>query len=874
MRRLAFPTHALFWTLFTWGLGLALATLFVAGGPARPVKAAGPLTGLPAGFVDETVVSGLWSPRDFVFTPDGRILFAERGSDTSSDINFASIRVFKNGGLLPQRAITFHVCGDGERGFLGLALDPNFALNGYIYVYYTRQGTSTTCGYGTYSNGTDGPRNRISRVTMAGDTVISNSEKVLVDNIATDTGIHNAGGLHFGQDGYLYASVGNSNLESPLAPSSQPMSQDLTRLGGKLLRLLPTNSDPDGYVTTGNPFDTAPGAWKCGPLANLPPPLPGSGTGPCREIFAYGFRNPFRFAMQAGGTTGVPFVGDVGGGAWEELDQAVAGGNYGWPVREGPCQAGTLCQPPYHPAPGMIDPVYTYSHTTLGGGAAVIAGDFYTGTLTPYPPQYWNNFFLADFVNGWIRRITYHPGSGTWSAPEPYFATGGLGLIGLRMGPDGNLYYLTFPTDQSAASELHRIRYEPGTISPPAAQISVSPSGTAPGKPFTFSSAGSYDPGNNYPLTYDWNFGDGTFITGTSQITVTHTYASGPPAVAIVTLTAVNSLLQASLPVSQTIYPNDPPATATIIMTNTTAPGRSLYYAGDVWAFSASNALDGSGQPIAPGNLSWEVRFQHQLHWHPFLSGIVGSQGSFTPSATIETDPVQWYRVILYMQDGLGQVTSQFRDVLPGTSTLTLNTSPAGGLVTVVGWGTNPGPWSVTRVVNMAVGIGVPSPQQLAGQTYSFESWSNGGAQSQTISVPPAGGVYTASLTTGGGSGTATSSPTPTATASATSSPTATATATGTPTSTPTVTSTATPTPTATDTPTPTATATSTATGTPTPTSTATSTATGTPTATSTATGTLTPTPLSTDTPTATATRASRSNRNDLYFPIMIGPWA
>ena len=175
MRRLAFPTHALFWTLFTWGLGLALASLFIAGGPARRVKAAGPLAGLPAGFVDETVVSGLWSPRDFVFTPDGRILFAERGSDTSSDINFASIRVFKDGALLPQRAITFHVCGDGERGFLGLALDPNFPLNGYIYVYYTRQGTSTTCGYGTYSNGTDGPRNRISRVTMAGDMVISNS---------------------------------------------------------------------------------------------------------------------------------------------------------------------------------------------------------------------------------------------------------------------------------------------------------------------------------------------------------------------------------------------------------------------------------------------------------------------------------------------------------------------------------------------------------------------------------------------------------------------------------------------------------------------------------------------------------------------------
>lgn len=135
---------------------------------------------------------------------------------------------------------------------------------------------------------------------MVGD-VISGSERVLVDNMPSDTGVHNAGDLHFGADGYLYASVGNSNLESPLAPSTQPMSQDLTRLGGKVLRILPSASDPDGYVTTGNPFNTATGAWKCGPLANPPPPLPGSGTGPCQEIFAYGFRNPFRFAIQPGG---------------------------------------------------------------------------------------------------------------------------------------------------------------------------------------------------------------------------------------------------------------------------------------------------------------------------------------------------------------------------------------------------------------------------------------------------------------------------------------------------------------------------------------------------------------------------------------------
>ena len=114
--------------------------MILAGGlpPRQHASAAGGLT-LPAGFVDEVVIPGLLSPRDFVFTPDGRILIAERGSASSSDINVASIRVFKNGALLPTRAVTLDVCGDGERGLLGLALDPNFSSNGYLYVYYTRQ---------------------------------------------------------------------------------------------------------------------------------------------------------------------------------------------------------------------------------------------------------------------------------------------------------------------------------------------------------------------------------------------------------------------------------------------------------------------------------------------------------------------------------------------------------------------------------------------------------------------------------------------------------------------------------------------------------------------------------------------------------------
>jgi hypothetical protein len=245
-------------------------------------------------------------------------------------------------------------------------------------------------------------------------------------------------------------------------------------------------------------------------------------------------------------------------------------------------------------------------------------------------------------------------------------------------------------------------------------------------------------------------------MSGANLMTVTHTYAAGPPAIVSATLSVVNHLAIASLPVQATLYPNDPPPTATIWLRNTTAPTRSRYYAGDVWAFGTSDARDGSGHSLPPGNLTWEVHFQHQHHWHPFLSGIIGTQGLFTPSATTETDPVQWYRPILTMRDSLGQVATIYRDVLPATTTVTLNTSPSGGRVTFVGWGTNVGPWAMTRVVNMDIGIGVASLQQIGGQNYVFDLWSNCGGQSQIIVVPPGGAAYTALLSLSGSSVTTT----------------------------------------------------------------------------------------------------------------------
>lgn len=724
-----FPLISLFFCL-------ALVSLLLGVDDPRPVAlAAGPLT-LPPGFIDEVAVGGLYSPRAFVFAPDGRIFIAERGSDSSSDQNFYSIRVFKDGALLPTRAITFDTCGDSERGFLGIALDPNFSTNGYLYVYYTRQSPPGSgiipCAYNTYTDGTVGPRNRISRVTMVGDTIDPATERVLVDNIVTDVGYHNAGDLHFGADGYLYASVGEGGI-STLAP-------DTGTLNGKILRLLPTDGDPRGYVTTGNPFDTAPSARYCGPIP------PEAGTGPCREVFAYGFRNPFRFDFQPG--TSIPFVGDVGGGVWEEVDQVTPGANYGWPTREGPCPSGVNC-PPVLPS-GFADPVYWYAHQAIytNNDSAVIGGAFYTGTITgtTYPAEYVNNYFFADFVRGFVRRLVYDSGSGSWNAVTPDFGTGGVGIIGLKTGLDGNLYYLNFLSVSTATSEVRRIRYAPGANQPPIGLISVNPQNGPLNTPYTFSAAGSYDPDNNLPLSYNWDFGDGV-LTTTASITVTHTYNLTETKTITLTVTDNGGPPMMSTPVTTTVFPGNIPPTGTIVLTNTTDLNRTQYYAGDTWQFAVTNVSD--DQPPLPANpYSWDVVFHHRSHTHPGpFSALQAPGGQFTIPLLGETDPQVWYRVTLRITDAQGQTTTIDQDLYPVTTTVTLDTSPLGGQVILEG-GTFGAPDTVTRVVGINIGIDVPSPQIIGGNTYTFSAWAHGGNQSQTIAVPPGGGTYLALLTT------------------------------------------------------------------------------------------------------------------------------
>ncbi|MBL8095426.1 MAG: PQQ-dependent sugar dehydrogenase [Anaerolineales bacterium] len=710
--------------LLALACGVAGAYGILALGQATPEADAGKPLQVPEGFIDELVTGGLLAPRAMAFAPDGRILLLERGTNSTDDINYASVRVFKNGQLLPTRALSVETCGDSERGLLGIALDPAFASNGYVYLYYTRRGpTPPVCGFNTATNGVDGPRNRVSRFTMTGDTIDPGTERVLLDNVITDIGYHNAGDMAFGADGYLYIAIGEGGIA--------PLAQSLTTLNGKVLRIRPTESgSPPYYSTAGNPYDTQAGAVYCG---TLPLMTVNGATGACRETYAHGLRNPFRFTIRPG--TSEAWVADVGGGVWEEINVIAAGANYGYPVREGPCPGGVLCDPSTQPAhPPFADPLYAYPHLAVYANfdSAVIGGAFYSGTT--WPAEYHGDFFFADFARGFIQQLSYNGATQSWDAVEPEFATDGVGIVGLKEGLDHNLYYLAYLSDQRT-SELRRIRrLGQGENVPPFANAAVSPTGGPLNTVFNFSAADSADPDGNLPLTYTWNFGDGSTVV-TNVLTVTHTYTSaGPKSVSLTARDSANPPITSEAS-TLTVYPGNNPPTATIVLTNTTAPGRANYYMHDTWQYGVANASDDTALPM--NAISWEIVFHHQTHHHPFVPYVQDVGGSFEIHVE-EPDPVQWYRIILRVRDQQGQETTIYRDIMPVVATGQITTQPAGGFVLIDGI-TRTTPYTLTRIVDYDVSIQAPALQGIANFPREFDHWTSAQPGGYQFGMPPGG---------------------------------------------------------------------------------------------------------------------------------------
>lgn len=221
-----------------------------------------------AGLTVTTIATGLDIAWAMAFVPDGRLFFTERPG---------RLRVIVGGVLQPAPVITLPVCcGAGEGGLLGLAVDPGFATNGVLYVYYTYMQAGA-------------PANRIQRLIVSGNSAAQGP--VLLDGIPGSNNRHNGGRLKVGPDGLLYATNGDAD--------NTAFSQDVTSLAGKIIRMT-----RDGSVPAGNPF---PGSY----------------------VYTFGHRNPQGLAWDAANSF---YSTEHGPSSNDEVNRIQAGGNYGWPV--------------------------------------------------------------------------------------------------------------------------------------------------------------------------------------------------------------------------------------------------------------------------------------------------------------------------------------------------------------------------------------------------------------------------------------------------------------------------------------------------------------------------------------------------------------
>jgi glucose/arabinose dehydrogenase/PKD repeat protein/type 1 glutamine amidotransferase len=487
--------------------------------------------------------------------PDGRVFFTElvRGQ----------IRVYDPESRTTSTAVTIPVYSGGEDGLLGITLDPNFAENGWLYVYYSPAS----------ANDTDPANfvNRLSRFTVGANSQIDPaSEKVLLDVPARrlpDEPGHTGGGLDFGPDGSLYLGVGDDvNPHSEPSGGYAPLSErdgtfhdaratsaNTNDLRGKVLRIVP-QADGTYTIPAGNLF--APGTDKTRP-----------------EIYAMGFRNPFRFAIDPKtGALGVadyapdnsadnPNRGPAGIVEWNLISEP---GFYGWPLcignnepyrdvdyRTNPVTVGAYfdCANPVNdsirntgltqlPTAKPAQMWYGYQRSSVpsviaaGGGLAPMGGPFYDydenlDSDTKFPESYDGKAFFYE----WARNKMYSviPGeadrAGTVEKVNPFLPqTQFLAPIDSKFGADGSMYVLDwgggFGRD-NPNSGLYRIDYVSGSRSPTATATATPDSGHAPLE-VRFDGEPSTDP-ENEALTYAWDFtGDGT--TDSTEASPSFTY--------------------------------------------------------------------------------------------------------------------------------------------------------------------------------------------------------------------------------------------------------------------------------------------------------------------------------------------------------------
>lgn len=645
---------------------------------------------LPAGFAEAEVASFDYTPTCMEFSPEGPLFVALQNGvmPVWKDGTQLSANFFADEPLVTDSA--------DERGLLGIAFDPAFATNRYIYVYYT-------------VNGED-HRNRVSRFTAnsAGLLALPGSEHVIWEGDPHEAYNHNGGAIHFGADGKLYIATGDAAVRTN-APS-------LTSQHGKILRV-----NADGTIPLDNPFY--------------------DGEGPNQDaVWSLGLRNPFTFAIQPG--TGRMFVNDVGEASWEEINDGGTlssgrGLNYGWPSTEGD----------FDPVanPGLTRPFFAYGRrgTPMPSGGIITGGAFYNPATNTFGSAYQGDYFFADLGEGWIYSIDL-----ATRQPAP-FITGAF-AVDLKVADDGSLYYLSF-------SQYKVYRVEKLGLSAPMFTVLPQDLAVDVGTEVTFRVDATGAPAIQWQRSSN-NGASWKNIRNAKAKTYTFvtTAADDNTLFRAVATNAKGTAYSAAARLSVVV--NNPPAAPVITVLSGLTNGK--YIAGKKITFTCSGTDPDEGplgddsfqwtltrltaidkgdrdRDKLPGLSQTEV------------SGTFSRAFSFIPAVTgpYERTDVA-YALTLVARDAKGAATMQRLIIYPSLSTVTLASVPAGLPFTVDGQPLRKTS-SFTSVSGFAHTVSAAQSQALGKVTYAFVSWSDSGSASHSIKPPVGASTYTATYSVG-----------------------------------------------------------------------------------------------------------------------------
>ena len=703
---------------------------------------------LPAGFQADkldiprhsaTEPNGLEAPVSIAFAPDGRRFVTEK---LGKIVTFDSTA--DNSPTLTAD-ISDQVQDASDRGLTGLAIDPAYPAQPYVYISYAYDSTGSGDGcVVTGPNYTNCPGSgRVARIRIdpatgvasngTADQPVDPPQTVLASGWCMQFPSHAIDDLAFAPDGQLLASAGDGAdyATADYGQYGNPCGDPLDEGGSFRSQDWMTSGDPLGYggsVIRINPHPADPAH----------PDAP--------TMLAYGLRNPFRIQIRPG--TNELWIGDVGHNLYEEIDRTQASlsagqepPNFGWPCYEGPVKHPDFDQLPDEDTPicqtlyannTTTSPWLAYAHgqsvTPDDGcynntGSSITGLAFYQPSLAtegdPFPPGYDGALFFADYSRRCVVVISPQSSGATSDAigfassskPEQFTP------VEIVQGPDG----LYIPSIQD--NSITRIRYFASNLPPVASLTADQTFGPVP-LHVKFDASGSTDPEGG-DLDYAWDLdGDGQFDDGPDKPTASWTYSDASNVTAKV---RVSDGADAADTESLTVYPGDLGPPAPVI----DAPSPDLQYTvGDTITYSGHATDPDAGQHV---QLDWEFLVRHcpsDCHTHP-LGGDPDSPGG-TLVAPPHEDPSH-VQFVLTATDARGLSATVTRDIYPRRVAVDLGSNPAGvPLIFQATSGT--APWSTTMPAGNEATVVAPETASVRGVAYRFTGWSDGGDRAHNIS--------------------------------------------------------------------------------------------------------------------------------------------